>query len=139
MKKIHKRENRVITKIEGVSKTDPSYAKAADINVMVARFNKTGIPPHDVRHGGRFVDVSEIKTLSEMYELSNLALEAFQSLPARVRKLMNNDPSKLEDFISDEKNYDLCVEHGLIIEKKAPKEPEPQKVVIVEDGSKKES
>lgn len=138
MKKIHKRENRVVTKFEGVSKTDQSYKKSSDINVMVSRFMKTGVPMA-VRHGGRFADVSDVKSLSEMYELSNLALEAFQSLPARVRKLMNNDPSKLEEFISDEKNYDLCVEHGLIIKKEEPKAPEPQKVVIVEDASKKES
>lgn len=109
---------RTVSKVGEVSKTDQSYKKSSDINVMMKKFNTTGILPHSNKTG-IFADVSNVKTLDEMFKLSTIALEAFQELPARVRKLMNNDASKLESFIADADNYDICVEHGLLIEDKS--------------------
>jgi len=131
------RKTRVITQVGKISQTDQSAKKSTCINTMMKKFSRTGIAPIPERHG-IFADISEVKTLSEMYELSNVAIEAFQSLPARVRSLMNNDPSKLEEFILNKKNLDLCIENGLLQPEKVEKPKKPQEVVIVETKSSKD-
>ncbi len=136
MKKINKRDLRKTQPVGETSLTDQKFKNSSDINLMMKKFKKTGIPPIQNKTP-RFADVSNISTLSEMYELAQVAQESFYELPAGVRKLMNNDPSKLEEFISDSENKEICLKHGLLVEKEAPKKDEPQKVVIVENTSSK--
>lgn len=130
------RERKHTAAIGEISLTDQSLKKSCDINVMMAKFAKTGIAPISNK-SPRFADVSNVKTLSEMYELSQIAQETFQELPAKVRKLMNNDASKLENFVLDEANKEICLKHGLLVQEKAPKKPQPQEVVIVKDSTTK--
>jgi phage internal scaffolding protein len=99
----------------GVSKTDQSYKKAVNINNIIKKFKKTGVLPETRQ--GVYGDYSQVPTLEEAHEAVKMASEAFMSLPATVRKLMDNDPSKLELWLSDEANYDIAVENGLLEKK----------------------
>lgn len=95
------------------SKTDQSFKQTADINNIIKAYTKTGVLPNrpDV---GRYVDNTIVPTLEGAFNASKSAVEAFYQLPATIRKLMDNDPSKLESFILDESNHKLLIEHGLM-------------------------
>lgn len=98
-----------------VSKTDQSYKKACCINNIVATYHKTGVMPQGKTPS--YADVSEVPSFIEAFEMSKLAQDAFLALPATVRKLMDNDPLKLEEFISNKDNYEMCVKYGLLEQK----------------------
>lgn len=93
--------------------TDQSYKKSSDINNIVKAYQKTGILPKK-KMEGHYGDFSQVPTLEASFEAANLALEAFMSLPADVRKLMDNDASKLELWLSDAKNQKMAQEYGLL-------------------------
>lgn len=103
--------------LSGPILTDQSYKKSCDINNIVKAYKKTGILPQ-AKKQGYYADVSEIPSLETAFEVASKAAEAFLDLPADVRKLMDNDASKLGLWLSDEANHDLAVKYGLL-EKKA--------------------
>ena len=116
-KKPERKRARVHAKISGVSKTDKSMAKATDINTIVKTYQKTGVLPQGRR--GYYADISNIPlSLNEAFSIVEDACDAYNELPAQIRKQMGNDPSKLEEFVNDENNYDILVEHGIINKKK---------------------
>lgn len=96
----------------GASRTDQSYKKAVDINNIIAKFQKTGVLPENSM--GVYGDFSSIPTLEEAHEAIIKATEQFYALPAGVRKEMDNDPSKLELWLSNEANYDKALSYGLV-------------------------
>ena len=48
------------------------------------------------------------------------AQQSFESLPSELRGRFENDPAKLIDFLSDERNNAEAVKLGLKLERKAP-------------------
>ena len=78
----------------------------------MAKFSKTGILPQTSM--GVYGDFSSVPTLEEAHEAVNKAAEQFYALPAEVRKEMDNDPSKMEIWLSDEANKDKALSFGLI-------------------------
>jgi len=97
--------------------TDQSFKKSCDINNIVKSFMKTGMLPPS-RKEGHYGDFSEVPTLEASFNAAQLAQEAFYDLPSDIRKLMDNDASKLELWLSDENNHEMAYQHGLL-EKKA--------------------
>lgn len=98
--------------------TDQSFKKSCDINNIVSQFAKSGRIPetNKIPHYG---DYSETPTLETAFEVAQNASNAFMQLPSNIRKLINNDPSQLENFIANSENKDLCIQYGLL-EKKTP-------------------
>jgi hypothetical protein len=113
MTKLKRPYPRVQTKLSGVSKTDQSYKKSSCINNIVKTFAKTGHLPAGKRDLS-FADVSEVPSLMEMHEISLRASQLFMELPADIRRLMDNDPTQLEQFIADPKNKQICIDNGLL-------------------------
>jgi len=132
MKKITTRKSnnsrRVQHDCSGVSKTKQEYKNSCDINLIMARALKTGIAPQAVRQG-YYADVSDVPDLATAYEMVNRASEAFYALPADVRRLIDNDPSKLGNFISNPDNMELCVKHGLLTKIEKPADIPPKEVI----------
>lgn len=100
-----------------VSLTDQSFKKRCDVNKIVAQYKKTGVLAQPTAYKGYFADFSEVPSLEDAFEAVKRASERFQSLPAEVRLLMSNDPSKLEIWLSDSQNLELAQKHGLIEKK----------------------
>lgn len=98
--------------------TDQSYANACDINVIMAQYAKTGLLPQNSTIPPRYIDTTQVPTLEQAFSAVNSALEAFNDLPPTIRKLMDNDPSQLENFIADPNNADLLLKHGILIQTK---------------------
>lgn len=117
--KISQRENgtkRVQIDCGGVSKTDQSFAKSVNINNIIKKFQKTGILPNTSGQAV-YADVSALPSLEEAHRIIKTAESAFLDLPSDVRKLMDNNPLKMEMWLSDEANYDMAVKYGLLEKK----------------------
>lgn len=84
-----------------------------DINVLLERFKITGQMPQGVVMPtyGDFTGVSDYRTAQEAIRR---ARDSFMQLPAELRAKFDNDPQKLLEFVSDEKNRDKAVELGLV-------------------------
>ncbi len=102
--------------------TDQSAKNSCDINNIVKQFMKTGVLPTSNKIP-RFGDFSETPTLEAAFDVAHAAQEAFYQLPSAIRKMIDNDPSQLEKFISDPENNQLCVKYGLLANKKIEKAP----------------
>lgn len=94
--------------------TDQSAKKMCDINNIMEQYRKTGLFPHVSKQVATYKDNTVIVPLEQAYEMLNEAKTLFYQLPAQVRKLMDNDPTKLNEFLSDPDNYEVLVKHKLI-------------------------
>ncbi|ALS03714.1 VP3 [Gokushovirus WZ-2015a] len=101
------------------SKTDPSFAKDCDINVIVARAKRTGTLP--IAQRSLVFGDDESLTLQQAMSRVAEAREAFEALPAEVRLRFGNDPMALIPWLADPANRDEAVKLGLMV----PPQPVP--------------
>lgn len=116
MKVITKRPDgsiRVSTVNNEVSMTDQSYKDDCDVNVIIDRYLKTGQISHLAKYRGQYADVSQITDLQGAMDTVKKAGEAFMSLPAQLRKKLNNDPQEFIKYMQDPKNLEESIELGL--------------------------
>lgn len=107
-----------VLQCKDVSLTRQSEADAADINKIMARYEKTGVLPVSQREA-LFIDVSEMGDYRSAVEQVELVNEYFRQLPAKVRAEFDNEPARLLDFMSDPANEARARELGLV-EKEEP-------------------
>jgi phage internal scaffolding protein len=121
--KITKRKNgtrRVQSIPKGASMTDQSDANYLDINNIMKNYAKTGLLPQFKEKVAQYLDVSNAPSYIEAHDQIQAAKKLFDALPSAVRKLMDNDPAKLEETLKDPKNYDFLVQHGVLKEIQKP-------------------
>lgn len=118
---------RVAFKTSGISRVDQSQREHTDINKIVARAQKTGQWPYNPRGEPFYADASNVGDLMSSFEVVQRAEAAFASLPAEVRRSMDNDPRNLEEWLSDPKNLDQAVKAGLLTLPPQEASPEPGK------------
>lgn len=94
------------------SLTSQSEADSADVNLIVSRFQKTGLLP-GFGDPGQFLDVSQVPDYRGALEQVKLADAAFMQLDAKVRARFDNDPAQFLDFVSDPANGPEMVTLGL--------------------------
>lgn len=107
----------------GINFDDPSKAVQAskeecDINNIVRKYLRTGELP-----GARqaaYADISEMPNLQDALHMVADAQNAFESLPAEVRRYFDNDPVKLVNFAADKGNLAKARELGLVDPPEAP-------------------
>lgn len=98
----------------GIVNSEPSltqqhFKDEADINKIIARYNRTGIlvDPSVPRSGDAlFGDFSEVKDFREAQNFICMAKEAFMELDSSIRRRFHNDPSELIAFLNDPKNVE---------------------------------
>lgn len=112
---------RQCTEIKGESRTDPSMSELCNINNIIETYRKTGLLPHVNNKIPQYLDNTKFQSFAEAFNAVQEAKELFLELPSDVRKAMSNDPSKLEDFLLDEANFELLEHHGLITRKNESK------------------
>jgi len=112
--------NHQLSEVTGIifikpSMTKESYAKDADINVIVSRFLKTGELPSNLKDNGW--TSQDFTSAPEDYQtalnLVNAARDQFLTLPAKLRDRFHNDPHKLELWLSDPANLEDSYKFGL--------------------------
>lgn len=108
----------------GASRARQSEAKYADINLIMAKYEKTGVLPPATREGF-FADVSMVGDYRDAVARVEKMDEYFLHLPVDVRKKFEHDPAAFLDFVSDQKNLAEIEEMGLIAksEEEVPVKP----------------
>jgi phage internal scaffolding protein len=117
-----KRKSRVVPR--GTSMAHQSMKDECDINVIMARYKKTGLIEHVRMYQGQYGDFGEMD-FHEAMNLVTRAQEMFETVPAEIRAQFGNDPGAFLNFVNDEKNGDKLIEMGLRKAPRAPAEPEP--------------
>lgn len=113
----------VVLNLEVLSKTDQSFAKEADINFIMRRFEQTGFLVDPILAArakqrplfGDFVDVPDYQEI-----LGRIARfrEHFDRLPVSTKLKFENDPERLINFLADPVNDAEAIDLGL-----KPKKP----------------
>lgn len=96
------------------SLTQQHFEAECDINNIVKKYDRTGELSHLNRRRGVYADFSDIPDYAESLDRINRAQEAFLTLDAKIRQRFSNDPQKLINFLSDERNREEALSLGLI-------------------------
>lgn len=105
------------------SLTRQSEKNDADINVILARYEKTGIIPVDQREA-LFLDVSQLDDYQTVLEHVRRTEEFFARLPATTRAAFDNSASVFLDQAVDPLQRGKLVELGLLEADASPKAAE---------------
>lgn len=100
---------------------DPSLAQQqfkddVDINVLLERFQVTGVMPQGVVLPS-YGDFSAVVDFRSAQDALRRARDAFMELPAQVRSRFNNDPQELLEFVSKDENRAEAERLGLVVPK----------------------
>lgn len=114
----------------GIVFTQPSLAQQhfrdeSDVNYIVNRYLQTGVMENVSSNPPVYGDISTFDAdfdLRRAYEAVGAAEDGFMQLPSDIRKKLDNDPSKLVLWLSDESNRADAIKYGLF---NAP-EPAPK-------------
>ncbi|WNK13970.1 MAG: internal scaffolding protein [Microvirus sp.] len=97
----------------------------ADINIIISRYQKSGVLPPISRGEPFYGDVSEFSGLADAMIKIKEADELFMTYPAEVRERFDNDKVKFVDFLDNPDNRDEAIELGLILKPVVPETPAP--------------
>lgn len=107
-----------------------------DINVMIERFARTGMPPAPPVPPEP-ADFDQVFDFQSAMNVIVEGREAFMSLPSKVRARFQNDPAQFLAFVHDDSNRLEAEALGLVekrlVEPPAASEPSP---TIESDGNK---
>lgn len=92
----------------------------ADINKIIARFEKAGMITTLNKNQPFYGDVSEFDGLQDAIIKVQNANELFMDMSAAIRERFDNDPVKMIEFLQDERNRKEAEELGMIVPRPAP-------------------
>lgn len=101
----------VVPEGENPNPTQQQFKDECDVNVIIARYQKVGMPLPDPK--GFYADFVGLGDYREMLHTVASAQESFLKLAPEVRRRFDNDPGKLLTFLNDPKNLDEAVSLGL--------------------------
>lgn len=106
------------------SMTRQEFKDEADINVLMANYERKGVMPYFPAREPVYLDWTQMpQSLLEFHEFIAQADEDFMRLPAVVRKEFDNDPYRFVEFASDPGNIDQLRQWGLAAPVAAPAAP----------------
>jgi len=129
----HELRNRITIDCSEPKITDQSYKSMCDVNNIMANYAKTGMLSHTTTIQPSYIDNTLIPSLEHAHDIVNAATRAFYELPPTIRKLMDNNPQNLENFVQDPENYQMLEKHGILIQRQPKDLQKPS-----EEGSKEE-
>ena len=98
-------------------RTKQSMKDECDINLIMKKFEKTGILPEMIKENPQYGDFSEPIEYRDALEIVRFAKEQFDSLSAKVRVRFDNDPEKFLEFATNPANAKEMVDLGLATER----------------------
>lgn len=99
-------------KCVGTGRTKQSMKDECDVNLIVAKFDRTGLLDHLAEGVPYFEDVSEVGDYRAALENVRAAQEYFSKFPAKVRSEFGNDVTRFMTFLRGASDGDL-LELGL--------------------------
>lgn len=109
------------------------FKDECDINVLMKRYQKTGLFPQNPALTPRYVSNIEMPDYQQALAIVMTAKDEFASLNSELRKRFDNDPAKFFAYVSDPANGDELVKLGL--REAAKPEPGPVRVEVVNPPS----
>ena len=110
-------------------RTRQEFADECDINVLLARYEKTGVLNHYASVEPVYMDLSEVPDLQESLLVMREAERAFMTLPAIVRREFDNDAVKFLQYAQNPENIEQIREWKLA--PPLPQDPAPVKVEVI--------
>lgn len=104
-------------------RTRQEFADECDINILMARYEKSGVLTHYSRTEGAYFDASDVPDLANALAIVAHAEEAFMRLPAAARREFDNDAVKFVDYAQDPANLPRMREWGLAPPEEVPDPP----------------
>jgi len=95
------------------SMTKQSFKDECDINILMSRYERTGVLDFVNEHEAHYGDISPI----EFHEAMNIVAQGksmFEAMPGALRARFENEPAKFLEFVQDERNRDEAVSLGLV-------------------------
>jgi len=102
--------------------TKQSFKDECDINVLMRRYETTGLLPVGVGVA-KYEDFSEVGDFMQAQATLERARAQFASLPARVRDRFRNSASEFLGFVSNPSNYEEALSLGLLSSEAVSKIP----------------
>lgn len=118
---------------ETPSLTRQADAEDCDINVMMAKYQATGIEPRVNPRAPQWGDFSSVVGFQEALNIVRQSEADFMLLPAEVRDRFGNDPAGLLRFLEDPANREEAERLGIVVPP-APEDP-PMRVEVVNGGT----
>lgn len=127
-----------LVRFEGPSLTRQEFAEECDINNLMKRYEGHNTGPSGLPRMPEvqpfYVDFGEMPTnLMDYMAMMKQAEESFMTLPAAVRKEMDNSPMNFINYASDVANLEQMRKWGLAPPEKVP--DAPMRVQVVPDPS----
>lgn len=113
--------------------TKQEFKAECDINVLMKRYEKTGMFPQYPGSTPRYVSNIGMPSYQEALDIVMKAQGEFAGLNSELRKRFDNDPAKFLAFVNDPANADELIKLKLR-EPPAP-EPGPVRVEVVNPPS----
>lgn len=111
------------------TRTKQEFKEECDINVLMKRYQRTGLFPQHPGQQPRYVSNIGMPDYQQSLHIVMAAQEQFASLNSELRKRFDNDPAKFLAFVNDPENADELVKLGL--REAPPVDPGPVKVEVV--------
>lgn len=112
---------------DGPSLTKTDQARDANVNNIVARYDRTGVLNHLAAAEGVYADVSELGSYQDAVNAVQGAQQQFLQLPSQLRARFDNDPAKFVDWSTSATAEDRHQLYAEItgVRTKDPVEPAP--------------
>jgi len=98
----------------GPTMTKQSMQDECDINILMKKYEKTGMIDHVIRYKGQYADVTSQLDYQEALHTIMDAQSMFASLPASVRDRFGNSPEHFLKFVEDPANETEMRKMGLM-------------------------
>lgn len=115
IKKAYDKRVRKPFSVTGPSMTKQSFKRECDINVLLAKYRKTGFIDHLAKHQGQYADLPNGQSYHEAMNMILDAQESFNQLPSEIRNMFKNDPREFLDFVDDPSNAEKLKDLGLAV------------------------
>lgn len=108
--------------VEGITFTEPTLAQQhfkdeCDVNNILRKYEATGLVTHVANGTPSYGDFSSVLEFQQAQNILIEAQDAFDALPASLRKRFDNDPAVMLEFIENPDNREEAEKFGLVNKK----------------------
>ena len=105
--------------VEGITFTEPTLAQQhfkdeCDVNNILRKYEATGLVTHVANGTPSYGDFSSVLEFQQAQNILIEAQDAFDALPASLRKRFDNDPAVMLEFIENPDNREEAEKLGLV-------------------------
>lgn len=96
------------------SMTQQHMKEMTNVNSIIEKYRRTGSFNHLSTSPGQYGDFSQFRDFRESMNHVISAQQAFDGLPAHLRKRFSNDPANLVEFLDDPSNLQEAEKLGIV-------------------------